>query len=134
MAEAGYEMVHTIDDWYDGARAGIADLQGKPHFYECRFDEAQDDWSELYLLKPIDDETFRLALEHWQIWKRWEVAFNEGRAALETHPALPEDRARHDELKSILEPKRCKDTEAPIKATADFKYGEPTLVKWTILP
>jgi hypothetical protein len=134
MAEVGYETVYTIDDWYDGARAGIADLEGKPHYYECRWDDAQDDWSEIYLLKPIDDETFRLALEDWQIWKRWEVAFNEGRATLETHPTLPEDRARHDELESILGPKLCIDTEAPIKAKGDFSYGEPTLVKWTIMP
>jgi hypothetical protein len=41
-------------------------------------------------------------LEHWDIWLRWESAFHEGRTTLETHPALPEDRARHEELQALL--------------------------------
>ena len=81
---AAYEMVYTITDWYDGARAGVADLKGKPHYYECRWDDAQDDWSEIWLLKPIDHETFRLALEDWQIWERWRAAFDAARATIET--------------------------------------------------
>jgi hypothetical protein len=132
MPESAYEMVYTILDWYDGARAGVADLTGKPHYYECRWDDAKDEWSEIWLLKPIDQETFRLALEDWQIWERWRAAYDEGRVTIETHPAFPEDRARHDELQSILEARLCIDSDAHIKARGDFRYGEPTLVRWTI--
>jgi hypothetical protein len=98
MPESAYEMVYTILDWYDGARAGVADLTGKPHYYECRWDDAKDEWSEIWLLKPIDQETFRLALEDWQIWERWRAAYDEGRVTIETHPAFPEDRARHETM------------------------------------
>lgn len=133
MPESDYEKVYTISNYWDGARAGIADLNGKPHYYECVFDDAQDDWSEIFLLKPIDPETLSLELEDFQIWKRWSAAVDEGRATLETHPALPEDRARHDEIESVLGKRFCIDPDADhIKARGEFKYGEPTMVRWII--
>ena len=33
-----YEAVYTITDCYDGARSGVADLNGKPHYYETHWD------------------------------------------------------------------------------------------------
>ncbi len=128
------EIVHTITDWYDGARAGVADFSGEPHYYECQFDESKDDWSDVYWLKPLDEETFRLALEDWSIWLRWEAAFHEGRTPHETHPALPEDRARHDELARVLGERLAVGAGTGIKAKGDFKYGEPTLVRWLVVP
>jgi hypothetical protein len=126
-------LVHTITDWHDGARAGVADLSGKPHYYERQFDELKDNWSDDYLLRPLDEETFRLALEDWDIWLRWEAAFHEGRTPRETHPALPEDRARHDELAQVLAERLAVSPETGIKAKGDFKYGQPTLVKWSVI-
>jgi hypothetical protein len=37
------------------------------------------------------------------IWCRWELAFHAGKAKIESHPVLPEDVARHEELKHILD-------------------------------
>lgn len=90
--------------WYDGPREGIADFQGKPHLYESLWDEKSlgGCWTDLFMLTPLDAETFELALEDWQIWCRWEAAFKAGNTTLETHPALPEDRHRHKELKTML--------------------------------
>jgi len=62
MSDAGYDIVHTITDWYDGARAGVANLNGQPHYYECAWSHKNDDWSEECLLVPIDKETFDLAM------------------------------------------------------------------------
>ena len=134
MQTSEYEIVHTITDWYDGARGGIADINGAPHYYECRWDDATDDWSEVYLLNRIDQETFRLAMEDWAIWLRWRKAFDEGRTKQETHPALPEDRARHTEIAAILAQRLVIREEALIRAKSEFIYGEPTLVKWTVVP
>ena len=133
MTDSGYEIVHTITNWYDGARGGVADLNGKPHYYECQFDDATDDWSAIYFLEPLDRETLVLALEDWQIWLRWNSAFKEHKATIETHPALPADRERHDELSRLLADSLVIGS-GHIKATGDFKYGEPTLVKWTVVP
>jgi len=133
MLEPDFDIVHTITDWYDGARGGIATLEGKPHYYECRWDEEKDEWSEVYLLQQIDDETFRLAMEDWGIWLRWEAAYREGRTSHDTHPALPEERARHNELASILSDRLVISPESATKAKGDFQYGQPTLVKWTVV-
>lgn len=133
MSSSDFEMVHTITDWYDGARAGIADLAGEPHYYESQFDDLRDNYSDTYLLRPIDEETFRLALEDWDIWSRWEAAFHAGRAPHETHPALPEDRDRHEELAKVLAERLAVSPETGIKAKGDFKYGKLTLVKWSVI-
>ncbi len=128
-----YETVHTISDWYDGARAGIADLNGKPHYYENHWNEEEPDWSEIYFLQPLDAETFALAMEDWEIWLSWERAFKNGEATQETHPALPEERQRHDELEKILAERLVISPETSVKATAEFIYGQPTKVKWHII-
>ena len=133
MQTSEFEIIHTITDWYDGARGGLADLGGVPHYYECRWDDATDDWSEVYLLNRIDEETFRFAMEAWAIWLRWRKAFDEGKTKQETHPALPKDRARHNKLEEVLAQRLVIKDEALIKAKGEFKYGEPTLVKWTVV-
>ena len=63
----GFEAVFTVRVYYDGPRSGIANYQGKPHFYDCIFDEAKDDYSDEYWLTPIDSATFELAMEDWEI-------------------------------------------------------------------
>jgi hypothetical protein len=128
-----YEAVHTITDWYDGARRGIADFNGKPHYYENRWPEGADDWSEIYFLQPIDDATFALAMEDWGIWLRWDQARKSGEATLATHPALPRERQRHDEIEKILAERLVISPETCLKATAEFLYGQPTKVKWHVL-
>jgi hypothetical protein len=72
-------------------------------------------------------------MEDWAIWLRWRKAFDEGQAKQETHPALPEDRARHTEIEAILAKRLVIRQEAVIRAKSEFKYGEPTLVKWTVV-
>jgi hypothetical protein len=121
-----YETVHIINGWYDGARAGIANFGGHPHYYQCEQDYGP---AENYLLTPLEEETFRLAMEDWGIYWRWSAAFDEGRTTLETHPALPEDRARHDFIASIIVKKLTIDTELTFRVKAQFLYGE-SLVEW----
>jgi hypothetical protein len=101
--EPEYEAVFTVTEYYDGPRQGIANHLDTPHFYECLFDEAKDNYSDLFLLTPITKEIFDLAMEDWAIWRRWELAFHAGTAGAETHPALPHEAERHAELKQILD-------------------------------
>jgi hypothetical protein len=95
-----FEIVHTMTAYYDGARGGIANHHGRPHVCESLFEDAPDG-TDVFLLQPIDDETFRLAMEDWAIWCRWERAFHSRQTTQDTHPALPENRARHQELEAI---------------------------------
>ena len=127
-----YEIVHTITDWYDGAREGIAELNGVPHHYKNQWLEGEQNWSDIYFLKPLDAETFALAMEDWEIWLRWEKAFKEGKTTQDTHPALREDRQRHEELLQVLTGRLTVTSEISIRAKAHFLYGQPTKVKWII--
>src|SRR5262249_26721368 len=74
-----YEIVHSMTDFWDGPRQGIANFNGIPHLYESEFDKfTENDWQDTYLLMPIDEATFQLAMEDWEIWRRWETAFHSG--------------------------------------------------------
>ena len=95
-----FETVHTMIGYYDGPRSGIADYKGRPHVYEPLSPEAPDT-ADGFFLQPVDKETFELAMQDWAIWCRWERAFHSGHTTQVTHPALPEDRARHQELEGF---------------------------------
>jgi hypothetical protein len=62
-----FERLFTVTDYYDGPRKGIADLAGKADLYECIFDNAKGDYSDLVSLTPIDAESFQLAMGDWGI-------------------------------------------------------------------
>jgi hypothetical protein len=131
----GYERVFTVTDYYDGPRQGVANFNGEPHFYDCVFSDLNDGYSNLYRLTPISTEVFDLAMEDWEIWKRWEHAFYQGITTQETHPALPTDRARHEEIKARLERELTSDLNSCIVRTASFAVvGNPQLQKGVIRP
>ena len=116
----GYERVFSVYDYYDGPRRGVANFLGKPHLYECVFDEEEGDYSNLFRLTPIGEDALRLALEDWDIWRRWEYAFRTGRATEDAHPALPEDASRHAELKLLLDKALVADEEKAITRIGQF--------------
>jgi hypothetical protein len=116
-----FETVHTMTDYYDGPRCGIADFDGRPCTYESVADDLHGKQNDVFELRGVDEETFKLALEDWQIWVRWEDAFYSGKVTTETHPALPEDRARHDAIAAVL-PARIAALPGPVKrASAIFR-------------
>jgi hypothetical protein len=146
MSSAGFENIYTVINFWDGIRSGIADFNGSPHYYECPFDEARDDWADYFLLHPIDEEIFRLAMEDWAIWQRWYAASQGGATTIETHPALPEDRARHTEIQEALAGRLVINPDRDIKAVAevqrDYSGIEPNhatnpmarlIVKWHVI-
>ncbi len=108
-----WDTVHAVLDWYDGPRLGIADYLGQPHLFESRWDSLKGGWEgevsdeECYTyqcwLRPINPEEFRLAMEDWAIWERWGAAFAAGVTDESTHPALPEERVRHEQIQSALD-------------------------------
>lgn len=142
MSDA-YEIVHTMTDFWDGPRKGIANFQGRPHAYQSQFNDVEDEYSDTFLLMPIDSETFALALQDWEIWLRWITAFRSGETPLETHPALPQDRALHTEIQAMLKGRLEIDPTRAIRAEADFRRGDdpsgngkgwsPLEVRWSIV-
>lgn len=133
------ERVYTVLDYYDGPRSGIADFRGKPHFYYQPMEQSTGAGRDSFLLQPISDETFKLAMEDWAIWCRWERAFHSGRTTQDTHPALPQDRARHEELDRVLAAALRVEPGTALRVKARFdarRRGEPGLtstVEWRVL-
>lgn len=124
IAPFGFETVLTMTDFYDGPRVGIAMYRGRVHFYQSLWRDEAQDWGE-FELRPVDPETLALAIEDWHIWLRWELAFARGEASQKTHPALPADRPRHDEIAPMIEARLPPDT-APISACATFSAPTST--------
>ena len=132
-----------MTDYYDGPRAGVADLDGVPHFYESEWADGEDLDTDVFKLSPVPADVLPLVLEDWQIWRRWEVAFHRGEATQETHPALPQDRARHDALVVLLKGRTGVDASQAIRASATFRPRpdlneaglgtHPLEVEWTRL-
>jgi hypothetical protein len=135
-----FEIVHTCPGWWDGPREGIANFQGLPHLFESDWGEYEGK-PERFFLHPLDAETFKLALEDWAIWLRWETAFHQGRTGTDTHPALPEERERHDELAVLLQGRLVMPSEGTCRKEASFRgrndaswsgFGfSPLEVEWT---
>lgn len=96
------DLIYTIENIHDGLPiAGAANFEGHPHYFECEFDADADEFID-YRLTPLTAATLRLVLEKWQIWLRWEAAMRAGQTPLETHPALPTERLRYDELQEAI--------------------------------
>jgi hypothetical protein len=128
------ESIYTVTTWYDGAREGVADFQGKPHYYKCLQGYDDECKPTPYALIPIDNEIFQLELKNWNIWLRYQAAFKAGEATCKIHPALPEDQVRHDEIARILLEKAQVSSVTSIIATGEFVYGANAVVTWTVLP
>ncbi|QDZ29346.1 hypothetical protein [Noviherbaspirillum sp. UKPF54] len=96
------ERVLTVNDYYDGPRLGIAEVNGIPHIYEAEFDHSTDEYGDTYFVSPVSDELLALVLEDWAIWLRWNAAYKRNEVTIESHPALPHERARHEQLKTAI--------------------------------
>lgn len=128
------DRVYTIEEYYDAPRKGVTGYQNKPHVYECQFSRSEDYWTDLFLLMEIDNELFELVLESWGIFLRWAAAFRLGEASLESHPALPEERARYSELQNAIGNRLRLVPERSVTRRARFVRGagEVIQVEWTI--
>ncbi|MCO5978678.1 hypothetical protein [Ideonella oryzae] len=124
------DRVLTINDYYDGPRLGVAELNGIPHIYESEFDHNTDEYGDTYFLSPIGKELLSAVLEDWEIWLRWEAARKRGEVEAETHPALPSERARHEELKVFVGTKLQADPVARKRYRASFLVPPGSQGSW----
>jgi uncharacterized protein (DUF2235 family) len=130
----GFEDVFTVADYYDGPLTGVANFMGRPHFYERI--RHKNGYSDQYRLTPVSSETLELAREDWEIWLRWESAFHSGKTARETHPALPSDRQRHNEIRAVLDETLSTDDQNCTIRTGHFEGLQDsnpprTIVRWS---
>jgi hypothetical protein len=120
-----WDRVYTVSGYHDGPRSGVADLRGKPHTYNSQFSDELDEYTELFSLAEIDDDFLSLFLEAWAIWLRWDAAYRQGVATIESHPALPDDRIRHAELTFLIDERLKRISKATVIKRARFRGQIP---------
>lgn len=97
-----WNRVETVEDYWDGPRRGYAFMDGGLVFYDCIWSEEEDAFSDQFFVKPVSADLLVIVRERWSIWQRWERAFTAGETTKDTHPALPADKERNLELRSLL--------------------------------
>lgn len=61
MSEYGPpERVYVENEWFDGPRAGIADLQGAPHRFKALYDDTENQSLGTFFVWPVDEITVEL--------------------------------------------------------------------------
>jgi len=130
-----WERVRTVNEFWDGPRLGVADVEGVPHIYRSPFDAALDDYADYFLVVPIARDLLDLVLEDWGIWIRWEQAFKRSEVSEGTHPALPEERERYEEIKLQIGDRLFVDADMGRKLKAEFRSvhvgWDGVEVQWT---
>ncbi|MEK8035045.1 hypothetical protein AACH06_29870 [Ideonella sp. DXS29W] len=96
------EQVYVENKWYDGPRAGVADVQGKPHRFVSQYDEQEDEYLGTFLIWPIGEEDLLLEQEQWRIFVNWNEDYEAGKVGVESHPGQPGMSGRWDEIEAIL--------------------------------
>jgi len=127
-----YERVFTVNDYWDGPRAGIANFHGEPHAFQREVDADPDEYSDIFRLNPIDQRTLELALEQWAIWSRWKGAFDRKEVALESHPRVSHQPARFMELDEILKPALEVPLDGVAKAIGEFRRVRTSSDEWLV--
>ena len=125
------ERVHTVWDYYDAPRAGVADYGGVAHYFECGFDE-DSGYTDIYRLWPIAEEFLAVALEQWRLHRAWELGFHSGELTVETHPNRGgRDAARYCELQEQIDRHRQELGPPGTEVLATFRArdGQPDLPK-----
>jgi hypothetical protein len=97
------ERVYVEIEWYDGPRAGIADVEGVPHRFKSQFDEAEDEYLGTYWVWPVDGDTLDLEIEQWKIFVAWNDLYEAGDSDVSAHPGHGGINKRWDEIQNQLQ-------------------------------
>jgi hypothetical protein len=122
-----WDTVHTVDDWYDGPRGGVADFGGSPHYYRSVYLDSPK-WNpdeDRFELTPLPPSAFAAALELQAIWERWRQAHKAGAAPddPEDERVLPADRDRRGGLEQVLAAGRAANASRLVLLHGEFELG-----------
>ena len=101
----GFERVLVELEWYDGPRAGLAHVDGEPHYFQG-YDYDHADEADAYRVWPASDEVVAWEREQWAIFARWNERREAATVESQTHPGKGGVDARYDELEILLAPFR----------------------------
>lgn len=137
------EKVYVENDYYDGPRAGVADVNGIPHRFVSNFDRDAGDWSDTFTLFPIGPDMLGLEREQWRLFVAWNRRYESGEVGVQTHPGHGGIDPRWDALEALLVESRRSIPTGARQAHAEFvrndreeRYSEEGpcySVQWTLL-
>ena len=137
------QRVYVENEWYDGPRAGVADINGLPHRFKSLFDEKEDQYLGTFIVWPIDKLELERELEQWWIFVQWKTLYETGKADTQSHPGQGGINARWDELEVLLQPSRAAATTKQKRANAEMipidrepryaESGPAYALSWAIL-
>ncbi len=122
---ANFQTVHTMEDYYDGPRSGVADFDGQPHYYRSIYLDSPE-WNpdeDRFELSPVTAEVLAAACEAAAIFDRWDSMRKSTPGFIYTDEefgALPDERPRSRELEQFLESSYA----AAAKARRILVHGE----------
>ena len=117
------EKVYVENDWYDGPRKGVADLNGVPHRFIAHFNEEKG-YEDTFSLFPISPDILNLEIEQWKIFTDWNDKYEAGKADTDSHPGHGEINIRWDEIDRMLQSSRNVLPESALIAKATFREIE----------
>ncbi|MFG2819212.1 hypothetical protein ACGFX4_07255 [Kitasatospora sp. NPDC048365] len=101
----GFERVYVEHEWYSGPRAGVAGVDGEPHYFRGDdFDEGDE--VDAYWVWPASGAAVALEREQWAIFVGWNARYEAGAADRDSHPGSGGVDGRYDDLGRILAPYR----------------------------
>ena len=83
----GFEAVYIELDRYTGPLTGVADVGGRPHYFQARWTGSGAPEGE-FVVWPIDPATFALERECWGIFVRWNAGYEGGETGVDSHPGV----------------------------------------------
>ena len=140
-SESEFELVYFVLGYWDQPRDGIADFRGALHRFACSFDEALDDYPDLYLLRPIGREALLLELEAHQLYYRHGPCPEMSHPAGQSLPSFSEAKPRFDAIQEELTADRCDLTNSVVAkavfrrrtASEDWNGRQLWEVKWELV-
>lgn len=101
----GFERVYVELEWYDGPRAGLADVDGKPHYFQSD-SYAHTDEADEYRVWPASEDAVKWEREQWALFTRWNQRYEAETVTSESNPSRGGIDARYDKLDRLLAPHR----------------------------
>lgn len=137
------EQVYVENEWYDGPRAGVADVNGRPHRFKSLFDETEDEYLGPFLVWPVDQKVVELEQEQWRIFAVWNALYEAGKATTDSHPGHGGKSARWDEIEVLLRGNRAEVPSLARRALAEVTFvggevryplsGPAYMLSWRLL-
>jgi hypothetical protein len=107
LLDAGFERVRALLDYYDGPRAGVADLAGTAHYFRAVHDYPKPGVpDDEYLVWPMNKSILALEQEQSAIFTAWDTRRKAGTVGDDSYPGHGGIDARYDELEAQLAPHR----------------------------